>query len=107
MAFAQQAAISIEDTRLIGRSAMLQESHHRIKNNLQAISSYIALQKRYISQEYKNEVEIYWIIRFLELKVLPLSMICYQKINWDAVSLILKSSLVSSSNFQNWNPMWI
>lgn len=57
MAFAQQAAISIEDTRLIGRSAMLQESHHRIKNNLQAISSYIALQKRYISQEYKNEVE--------------------------------------------------
>lgn len=57
MAFAQQAAISIEDTRLIGRSAMLQESHHRIKNNLQAISSFITLQKRYINKEYKEEVE--------------------------------------------------
>lgn len=57
VAFARQAALSIEDTRLIGRSALLQESHHRIKNNLQAISSFITLQKRYLDEEHKDEVD--------------------------------------------------
>ncbi|GKX30895.1 hypothetical protein SH1V18_33750 [Vallitalea longa] len=54
LAFAKQAAIAIEDTRLMGRSALLQESHHRIKNNLQAISSFIILQKRYLDEEQKE-----------------------------------------------------
>ena len=45
-AFARHAAIAIEDTRLMGRSALLQESHHRIKNNLQSIINIIALQKQ-------------------------------------------------------------
>jgi len=43
--FARQAALAIEDTRLMGRSALLQESHHRIKNNLQSIISLIDIQK--------------------------------------------------------------
>jgi two-component sensor histidine kinase/ABC-type branched-subunit amino acid transport system ATPase component len=45
-AFARHAAIAIEDTRLMGRSALLQESHHRIKNSLQSIINLIALQKQ-------------------------------------------------------------
>jgi two-component sensor histidine kinase/ABC-type multidrug transport system ATPase subunit len=45
-AFARHAALAIEDTRLMGRSALLQESHHRIKNNLQSIINIIALQKQ-------------------------------------------------------------
>lgn len=45
-AFARHAAIAIEDTRLMGRSALLQESHHRIKNNLQSIINVVALQKQ-------------------------------------------------------------
>lgn len=49
-AFARHAAIAIEDTRLMGRSALLQESHHRIKNNLQSIVSLISLQKKYVGK---------------------------------------------------------
>ena len=51
---ARHAAIAIEDTRLIGRSAFLQESHHRIKNNLQSIVGLIYLQKMFV----KNNPEI-------------------------------------------------
>lgn len=46
--FAKHAAIAIEDTKLLGRSALLQESHHRIKNNLQAIINLIQIQKNTI-----------------------------------------------------------
>lgn len=47
-ALALHAAIAIEDTRLLGRSALLQESHHRIKNNLQSIVGLISLQKMFV-----------------------------------------------------------
>ena len=44
---ARHAAVAIEDTRLMGRSALLQESHHRIKNNLQSVIGLVSLQKSY------------------------------------------------------------
>ncbi|WP_249316787.1 histidine kinase dimerization/phosphoacceptor domain -containing protein [Bacillus sp. FJAT-50079] len=47
-ALALQAAIAIEDTRLLGRSALLQESHHRIKNNLQSIVGLVSMQKMFL-----------------------------------------------------------
>lgn len=40
-----EIAMLIENAKLMGRSAFLQESHHRIKNNLQLISSMLILQK--------------------------------------------------------------
>ena len=43
--FCKEISIAIETSRLIGRSMLLQESHHRIKNNLQMINSLIYLQK--------------------------------------------------------------
>jgi len=58
--FARQAAIAIEDTRLMGRSALLQESHHRIKNNLQSIISLISIQKNFLTEDldYESVVNI-------------------------------------------------
>ena len=41
----KQAAIAIDNTRLLGKSTLLQETHHRIKNNLQTITSLIIMQK--------------------------------------------------------------
>jgi len=45
LALSKQAAVAIENTRLLGKSTLLQETHHRIKNNLQTIISLIKLQK--------------------------------------------------------------
>ncbi len=55
---ARQAALAVEDSRLMGRSVLLQESHHRIKNNLQSIVSIIILQKNFLKENIEfSEVE--------------------------------------------------
>ena len=56
-ALARHAAIAIEDTRLLGRSALLQESHHRIKNNLQSIVGLISLQKVFVTNNPEQPVD--------------------------------------------------
>ncbi|MDR4890065.1 histidine kinase dimerization/phosphoacceptor domain -containing protein [Fredinandcohnia sp. QZ13] len=55
-ALARHAAIAIEDTRLMGRSALLQESHHRIKNNLQSIVGLISAQKMFVKNNPEQSV---------------------------------------------------
>lgn len=44
-AFSKEVAVAIETSQLIGRSTLLQESHHRIKNNLQMIINLVYMQK--------------------------------------------------------------
>ncbi|ENH96883.1 sugar ABC transporter ATPase [Gracilibacillus halophilus YIM-C55.5] len=56
-ALAKHAALAIEDTRLMGRSTLLQESHHRIKNNLQSIISLITLQKNIYSKNQDKSID--------------------------------------------------
>lgn len=56
-ALARHAAIAIEDTRLLGRSALLQESHHRIKNNLQSIVGIISLQKMFVKDTTDQSID--------------------------------------------------
>lgn len=41
----KELSIVIDNSRLLGRLTILQESHHRIKNNLQLITSILILQK--------------------------------------------------------------
>lgn len=43
-ALANQAAISIQNAKLMVRTAVLQEMHHRVKNSLQTIASLLRLQ---------------------------------------------------------------
>lgn len=43
---AKQAAVAIEHARLQGRDTLVQEMHHRVKNNLQQVASLIRLQMR-------------------------------------------------------------
>ncbi len=56
LTFARHAAIAIEDTRLLGRSALLQESHHRIKNNLQSIITLITMQREYLEGDNRKAI---------------------------------------------------
>jgi ABC-type sugar transport system ATPase subunit len=56
-ALALHAAIAIEDTRLLGKSALLQESHHRIKNNLQSIVGLISLQKMFVKNTSDQSID--------------------------------------------------
>jgi len=57
-ALAKQIAIAIEDTRLMWRSKMLQESHHRIKNNLQSIVGLVDFQRKIFEKGEKPPGEI-------------------------------------------------
>lgn len=58
MTFATQVAIAVENSRLLGRSTLLKEAHHRIKNNLQSIISLLILQLHTTS--HKSFDEIVW-----------------------------------------------
>jgi two-component system, sensor histidine kinase PdtaS len=44
---AKQAAVSIEHAKLQVRSTLMQEMHHRVKNNLQQVASLLRLQMRH------------------------------------------------------------
>lgn len=52
-AFTREVALAIETSRLLGRSVLLQESHHRIKNNLQVIVNLLYMQRASLKPEQK------------------------------------------------------
>ena len=58
LTFSKEIRIAIETSRLLGRSMLLQESHHRIKNNLQMIMSMIYMQKAQYKEQGGNVEEI-------------------------------------------------
>lgn len=53
---ANHAAISIENAKLMVRSAIIQEMHHRVKNSLQTVASLLRLQLNHHGVESVEEV---------------------------------------------------
>ncbi len=50
----REMAVMIENSRLAGESILIQESHHRIKNNLQLVISLLEMEKCTISDRVMN-----------------------------------------------------
>jgi len=55
-ALGNHAAIAIEHAKLMVKSAIIQEMHHRVKNNLQQVASLLRLQLRYVGQRSIEQV---------------------------------------------------
>jgi len=55
-ALASHAAIAIENSKLMVRSAIIQEMHHRVKNSLQTVASLLRLQMRYSKVDSVEQV---------------------------------------------------
>ncbi|MDO8585710.1 MAG: GAF domain-containing protein [Armatimonadota bacterium] len=66
-ALASHAAIAIENAKLMVRSAIIQEMHHRVKNSLQTIASLLRLQIRYGKFESVEQVLNESITRILSI----------------------------------------
>ena len=56
--FGKEISIAIETSKLLGRSTLLQESHHRIKNNLQVIINLLYMQEAMIESYDKNSFRL-------------------------------------------------
>ena len=50
-ALSTQAAFAVEHSKLMVRAAVIQEMHHRVKNNLQQIASLVRLQTRFSTHD--------------------------------------------------------
>jgi len=55
-ALGNHAAIAIEHAKLMVKSAIIQEMHHRVKNNLQQIASLLRLQMHYAGERSVEQV---------------------------------------------------
>lgn len=56
MALGNHAAIAIEHAKLMVKSAIIQEMHHRVKNNLQQVASLLRLQLHYAGERSVEQV---------------------------------------------------
>lgn len=56
-ALSRELDIAVEKSRLVGKSTLLQESHHRIKNNLQLVVSTLSLQKMFNHAKAEKDVD--------------------------------------------------
>ena len=53
----KELEMAVERTRLIGKSTLLQESHHRIKNSLQLVVSTLTLQKMFYASQKDIDID--------------------------------------------------
>ncbi|HEX5691735.1 MAG TPA: GAF domain-containing protein [Roseiflexaceae bacterium] len=105
--FADEAAIALENARLYAdsqsalriKSAMLQEMHHRVRNNLQTISALLAMQQRRLDPNGKGVIALRDSVARIQAIAAVHNLLCREDIGVttvDAVArLIVENAQVS------------
>ncbi len=109
--FADEAAIAIENARLFDesqralavKSAMLQEMHHRVRNNLQTISALLMMQLRRLDQEDRAASALRDSVARIQAIAAVHNLLCREDVGITTVEAIAKQ-IVESAQVSLVNP---
>lgn len=101
--FADEAAIAIENARLYDdsqralavKSAMLQEMHHRVRNNLQTISALLTMQLRRLEQDDKAASALKDSISRIQAIAAVHNLLCREDVGVTTVDAVAKQIVES------------
>lgn len=96
--FADEAAIAIENARLYDesqralavKSAMLQEMHHRVRNNLQTISALLAMQLRRLEPDSKGSQALRESAARIQSIAAVHNLLCHEDVGITTVSAVAR-----------------
>jgi two-component sensor histidine kinase len=102
--FADEAAIAIENARLYEeslralaiKSAMLQEMHHRVRNNLQTIAALLAMQLRRLDQSTSGAAALRDSAARIEAMAVVHNLLCRQDIGVTTVGEVARQLIESA-----------
>ena len=110
-AFADEAAIAIENARLYAdsqralaiKSAMLQEMHHRVRNNLQTISALLMMQLRRLGADEKAAAALKDSISRIQAIAAVHNLLCREEVGITTVEAVARQ-IVESAQVSLVNP---
>ncbi|MFN8479221.1 MAG: GAF domain-containing protein [Kouleothrix sp.] len=109
--FADEAAIAIENARLYAesqsalriKSAMLQEMHHRVRNNLQTISALLAMQQRRLDPAGKGSAALRDSVARIQAIAGVHNLLCREDVGVTTIDAVVRQ-IVDSARVSLANP---
>src|SRR6266508_622422 len=109
--FADEAAIAIENARLYAesqralmiKSAMLQEMHHRVRNNLQTISALLAMQQRRLDSDVRGAEALRDSVARIQAIAAVHNLLCREDVGITTVDAVVRQ-IVESAQVSLANP---
>ncbi|MFN8569271.1 MAG: GAF domain-containing protein [Kouleothrix sp.] len=109
--FADEAAIAIENARLYAesqralmiKSAMLQEMHHRVRNNLQTISALLAMQQRRLDPDGKGSAALRDSVARIQAIAGVHNLLCHEDVGATTIDAVVRQ-IVDSARVSLANP---
>ncbi|NJP06407.1 MAG: GAF domain-containing protein [Chloroflexaceae bacterium] len=103
--FADEAAIAIENARLYDesqralavKSAMLQEMHHRVRNNLQTISALLAMQLRRLNSSSQDAQALRESVARIQSIAAVHNLLCREDVGVTTMAAVIRQVIESAS----------